>query len=194
MEYNTDKKERQQIQYIFYRPLCIDAKTSLKKNEAYAIIEEKEMESAPARAQSRILPFRLSKTVQPAPHKGQRRWIPRFSGQISSADAKNGAKKRVFPKRLLSPRGTRAAGHRVPTHTMLRAALKPLSETCLCGACGPDTHNAACGIETPPVLFARNGVARPDTHNAACGIETRNPRTRAHEATSSRHTQCCVRH
>ena len=125
MEYNTDKKERQQIQYIFYRPLCIDAKTSLKKNEACAIIEEKEMKSAPARAQSRILPFRLSKTVQPAPHKGQRRWIPRFSGQSSSADAKNGAKKRVFPKRLLSPRGTRAAGHRVPTHTMLRAALKP---------------------------------------------------------------------
>ncbi|EGK61449.1 tfp pilus assembly protein PilZ [Centipeda periodontii DSM 2778] len=31
----------------------------------------------------------------------------------------------VFPKRLLSPRGTRAAGHR-----------------------NPDTHNAACGIET----------------------------------------------
>ena len=28
------------------------------------------MESAPARAQSRIPPFRLSKTVQPAPHKG----------------------------------------------------------------------------------------------------------------------------
>ena len=127
MEYNTDKKERQQIQYIFYRPLCIDAKTSLKKNEACAIIEEKEMESAPARAQSRIPPFRLSKTVQPAPHKGQRRWLPHFSGQSSSADAKNGAKKRVFPKCLLSPRGTRAAGHSVSTHTMLRAALKPPS-------------------------------------------------------------------
>ena len=87
MEYNTDKKERQQIQYIFYRPLCIDAKTSLKKNEACAIIEEKEMESAPARAQSRIPPFRLSKTVQPARDKG-------------------------------------------------------------CGTQSPDTHNAACGIET----------------------------------------------
>ena len=84
------------------------------------------MESAPARAQSRIPPFRLSKTVQPAPHKGQRRWLPHFSGQSSSADAKNGAKKRVFPKCLLSPRGTRAAGHSVSTHTMLRAALKPL--------------------------------------------------------------------
>ena len=82
------------------------------------------MESAPARAQSRIPPFRLSKTVQPAPHKGQRRWLPHFSGQSSSADAKNGAKKRVFLKCLLSPRGTRAAGHSVPTHTMLRAALK----------------------------------------------------------------------
>ena len=83
------------------------------------------MESAPARAQSRIPPFRLSKTVQPAPHKGQRRWLPHFSGQSSSADAKNGAKKRVFPKCLLSPRGTRTAGHSVSTHTMLRAALKP---------------------------------------------------------------------
>ena len=82
------------------------------------------MESAPARAQSRIPPFCLSKTVQPAPHKGQRRWLPHFSGQSSSADAKNGAKKRVFPKCLLSPRGTRAAGHSVSTHTMLRAALK----------------------------------------------------------------------
>ena len=82
------------------------------------------MESAPARAQSRIPPFRLSKTVQPALHKGQRRWLPHFSGQSSSADAKNGAKKRVFPKCLLSPRGTRAAGHSVSTHTMLRAALK----------------------------------------------------------------------
>ena len=91
MEYNTDKKERQQIQYIFYRPLCIDAKTSLKRNEAYAIIEEKEMGSAPARAQSRIPPFRLSKMVQPARDKG-------------------------------------------------------------CGTQGPDTHNAACGIETFPAL------------------------------------------
>ncbi len=88
MEYNTDKKERQQIQYIFYRPLCIDAKTSLKRNEAYAIIEKKEMESAPARAQSHIPPFRLSKTVQPARDKG-------------------------------------------------------------CGTQSPDTHNVACGIETP---------------------------------------------
>ena len=103
------------------------------------------MESAPARAQSRILPFRLSKTVQPAPYKGQRRWIPRFSGQISSADAKNGAKKCVFPKRLLSPRGTRAAGHRVPTHTMLRAALKQL------GAC---THDNAIQVPTHTMLRA----------------------------------------
>ena len=131
------------------------------------------MESAPARAQSRIPPFRLSKTVQPAPHKGQRRWLPHFSGQSSSADAKNGAKKRVFPKCLLSPRGTRAAGHSVSTHTMLRAALKPpgflerrerLHRL--------DTHNAACGIETMVQLAPhalRDGL---DTHNAACGIET----------------------
>ena len=111
------------------------------------------MESAPARAQSRIPPFRLSKTVQPAPHKGQRRWLPHFSGQSSSADAKNGAKKRVFPKCLLSPRGTRAAGHSVSTHTMLRAALKlggdSLKHLTLPGL---DTHNAACGIDSKTAL------------------------------------------
>ena len=99
------------------------------------------MESAPARAQSRIPPFRLSKTVQPAPHKGQRRWLPHFSGQSSSADAKNGAKKRVFPKCLLSPRGTRAAGHRVSTHTMLRAALKlPSAENAATATAAVSTH------------------------------------------------------
>ena len=155
------------------------------------------MESAPARAQSRIPPFRLSKTVQPAPHKGQRRWLPHFSGQSSSADAKNGAKKRVFPKCLLSPRGTRTAGHSVSTHTMLRAALKRFrglygrndprvsTHTMLRAALKPievlhlmqkilclDTHNAACGIET---MTRRCGAVRSfclDTHNAACGIET----------------------
>ena len=155
------------------------------------------MESAPARAQSRIPPFRLSKTVQPAPHKGQRRWLPHFSGQSSSADAKNGAKKYVFPKCLLSPRGTRAAGHSVSTHTMLRAALKPVKEitdtigsavsthTMLRAALkrvliksikrplsSLDTHNAACGIET---LTRFDPLLEPDcldTHNAACGIET----------------------
>ena len=98
------------------------------------------MESAPARAQSRIPPFRLSKTVQPAPHKGQRRWLPHFSGQSSSADAKNGAKKRVFPKCLLSPRGTRAAGHSVSTHTMLRAALKLHEGTNCTGDMFVSTH------------------------------------------------------
>ena len=154
--------------------------------------------SAPARAQSRIPPFRLSKTVQPAPHKGQRRWIPRFSGQSSSADAKNGAKKRVFPKCLLSPRGTRAGDDRVPTHTMLRAALKQQRMGVLTRkSVRPNTHNAACGIETATAYaqpFASCSVptdtmlraalklpsravsathGSPDTHNAACGIETR---------------------
>ena len=36
----------------------------------------------------------------------------------------------------------------------------------------PDTHNAACGIETgehPPMPVSHRS---PDTHNAACGIET----------------------
>ena len=133
------------------------------------------MESAPARAQSRIPPFRLSKTVQPAPHKGQRRWLPHFSGQSSSADAKNGAKKRVFPKCLLSPRGTRAAGHSVSTHTMLRAALKQICDKDFATAHDRlDTHNAACGIETPSgkLLVPKMGCGL-DTHNAACGIETR---------------------
>ena len=155
------------------------------------------MESAPARAQSRIPPFRLSKTVQPALHKGQRRWLPHFSGQSSFADAKNGAKKRVFPKCLLSPRGTRAAGHSVSTHTMLRAALKQTfsrvievgfdvsTHTMLRAALKPtsctrvfsrtwrlDTHNAACGIETASGLITQTACRRLDTHNAACGIET----------------------
>ena len=154
------------------------------------------MESAPARAQSRIPPFRLSKTVQPAPHKGQRRWLSHFSGQSSSADAKNGAKKRVFPKCLLSPRGTRAAGHSVSTHTMLRAALKPLGpKSCvpttpvsthtmlraalkrplLCGGIGcpwVSTHTMlrAALKQDSGVLYSANSCL--DTHNAACGIET----------------------
>ena len=155
------------------------------------------MESAPARAQSRIPPFRLSKTVQPALHKGQRRWLPHFSGQSSFADAKNGAKKRVFPKYLLSPRGTRAAGHSVSTHTMLRAALKHQkpqrcresdrvsTHTMLRAAlklqlpiptsivnARLDTHNAACGIETIGGERISRNVSGLDTHNAACGIET----------------------
>ena len=160
------------------------------------------MESAPARAQSRIPPFRLSKTVQPAPHKGQRRWLPHFSGQSSSADAKNGAKKRVFPKCLLSPRGTRAAGHSVSTHTMLRAALKPYFGSAYFGNHPRlDTHNAACGIETIANLLGKiekfvstHTMLRAalkqgerarripihlslDTHNAACGIETQQEKT-----------------
>ena len=123
------------------------------------------MESAPARAQSRIPPFRLSKTVQPAPHKGQRRWLPHFSGQSSSADAKNGAKKRVFPKCLLSPRGTRAAGHSVSTHTMLRAALKPHKERFDRRVLrGLDTHNAACGIETADTAYNLRSLLPVSTH------------------------------
>ena len=38
--------------------------------------------------------------------------------------AKTARKTDDFPKRLLSPRGTRAGDDRVPTHRMLRAALK----------------------------------------------------------------------
>ena len=174
------------------------------------------MESAPARAQSRIPPFRLSKTVQPAPHKGQRRWLPHFSGQSSSADAKNGAKKRVFPKCLLSPRGTRAGDDSVPTHTMLRAALKlPLQTIHPSVPLGPNTHNAACGIETvrfrqrapdPTHTMLRAALkpkvrrkrpcpsTGPNTHNAACGIETTSRFASGGVRSQSRHTQCCVRH
>ena len=131
------------------------------------------MESAPARAQSRIPPFRLSKTVQPAPHKGQRRWLPHFSGQSSSADAKNGAKKRVFPKCLLSPRGTRAAGHSVSTHTMLRAALKPPSREGDAHRIRVSTHTMLRAALKLSILCSLLSVLRGlDTHNAACGIET----------------------
>ena len=175
------------------------------------------MESAPARAQSRIPPFRLSKTVQPAPHKGQRRWLSHFSGQSSSADAKNGAKKRVFPKCLLSPRGTRAAGHSVSTHTMLRAALKHEGaynvindrigldthnaacgiETIIaaerkCSLSGLDTHNAACGIETSFFMFFLSDLCCLDTHNAACGIETlREPHERSGVRCLDTHNAAC---
>ena len=132
------------------------------------------MESAPARAQSRIPPFRLSKTVQPAPHKGQRRWLPHFSGQSSSADAKNGAKKRVFPKCLLSPRGTRAAGHSVSTHTMLRAALKRFVHAFIHGDKHVSTHTMLrAALKLPPCASPCGGRSL-DTHNAACGIETAN--------------------
>ena len=120
------------------------------------------MESAPARAQSRIPPFRLSKTVQPAPHKGQRRWLPHFSGQSSSADAKNGAKKCVFPKCLLSPRGTRAGDDRVPTHIMLRAALKQVGDSCYHEQDAVPTH-IMLRAALKQVLLGRSGIFVP-TH------------------------------
>ena len=41
----------------------------------------------------------------------------------------------------------------VPTHTMLRAALKPsLHEENLLIVRSPDTHNAACGIDSKTAL------------------------------------------
>ena len=140
------------------------------------------MESAPARAQSRIPPFRLSKTVQPAPHKGQRRWLPHFSGQSSSADAKNGAKKRVFPKCLLSPRGTRAAGHSVSTHTMLRAALKPPRERVAETLHLVSTHTMLrAALKLLMEVKTSRTINRLDTHNAACGIETHTEPANLHD-------------
>ena len=152
------------------------------------------MESAPARAQSRIPPFRLSKTVQPAPHKGQRRWLSHFSGQSSSADAKNGAKKRVFPKCLLSPRGTRAAGHSVSTHTMLRAALKPSAVKDVPSPKVVSTHTMLRAALKPGVIFIRACQLVVSTHTMLraalkpLNSSPEEPRER------SRHTQCCVRH
>ena len=60
----------------------------------------------------------------------------------------------------------------VPTHIMLRAALKLESASFsisyhIC----PNTHHAACGIETTSII--RFWIDRgPNTHHAACGIET----------------------
>ena len=56
---------------------------------------------------------------------------------------------------------------------MPRAALKQLvNETIRECVNRPDTHNAACGIETKLTLDYGNSSYSPDTHNAACGIET----------------------
>ena len=56
---------------------------------------------------------------------------------------------------------------------MLRAALKPAgNDADDRRLVGPDTHNAACGIETRKHLLQDATVQGPDTHNAACGIET----------------------
>ena len=177
------------------------------------------MESAPARAQSRIPPFRLSKTVQPAPHKGQRRWLPHFSGQSSSADAKNGAKKRVFPKCLLSPRGTRAAGHSVSTHTMLRAALKPRRNARSTPRNAVSTHTMLRAALKHPIPLQAPQVPAVSTHTMlraalklggdrirrkVSGVSTHTMLRAAlkqlkafdnfYESVESRHTQCCVRH
>ena len=40
---------------------------------------------------------------------------------------------------------------------------------------GLDTHNAACGIETKTRRRTNLHIIRLDTHNAACGIETFSP-------------------
>ena len=102
----------------------------------------------------------------------------------------------VFPKRLLSPRGTRAAGHIVPTHIMPRAALKHDKPVCLDvenlvpthtmlraalkhrtaeppeRAADVPTHIMPRAALKPRTSAAHMGEYRPDTHNAACGIET----------------------
>ena len=81
----------------------------------------------------------------------------------------------------------------VPTHTMLRAALKQRRAPLGNYASGPDTHNAACGIETSLIKISEL-TSCPDTHNAACGIETTPEEDRGEGECLSRHTQCCVRY
>ena len=63
-----------------------------------------------------------------------------------------------------------------------------------CGTQRLDTHNAACGIETPIALNNVFDIHSLDTHNAACGIETKAPEVTPIFTAVSRHTQCCVRH
>ena len=47
----------------------------------------------------------------------------------------------------------------VPTHIMPRAALKPLLEPVAVVLAGPDTHNAACGIETGLLLYRQSSFS-----------------------------------
>ena len=97
------------------------------------------MESAPARAQSRILPFRLSKTVQPARDKGCGTQSPDTHNAACGIETS-----RLLALILLDE---------VPTHIMPRAALKP---KCFHDRAflpdSPDTHNAACGINNKMAL------------------------------------------
>ena len=60
--------------------------------------------------------------------------------------AKTARKTDDFPKRLHSPRGTRAGDDRVPTHIMLRAALKRWRRDQAHHLRCPNTHHAACGF------------------------------------------------
>ena len=56
---------------------------------------------------------------------------------------------------------------------MLRAALKRDAPDRIAGADdSPNTHNAACGIETTSITTSKAIGNCPNTHNAACGIET----------------------
>ena len=130
--------------------------------------------------------------------------------------AKTARKTDDFPKRLHSPRGTRAGDDRVPTHIMLRAALKHRQIHNPCASMvpthimlraalklnvvlaevdilSPNTHHAACGIETRPKPYARSRRRCPNTHHAACGIET-SSKIFCKTHSSSQHTSCCVRH
>ena len=62
----------------------------------------------------------------------------------------------------------------VPTHTMLRAALKRYcTDYPVADVLRPDTHNAACGIETRENPCGSCAEQSPDTHNAACGIDSK---------------------
>ena len=56
---------------------------------------------------------------------------------------------------------------------MLRAALKLPSRAVSATHGSPDTHNAACGIETIDFSHPNSALVRLDTHNAACGIDSK---------------------
>ena len=99
----------------------------MKYGEIYAIIviEVKKWKMIRRGAQAAF--YRSDFPKRRSPRRTRSRGdLPRdfpFGERVSAA--KSARKMDDFPKRLLSPDGTRAGDDRVPTHRMLRAALKP---------------------------------------------------------------------
>ena len=99
----------------------------MKNGEIYAIIviEVKKWKMIRRGAQAAF--YRSDFPKRRSPRRTRSRGdLPRdfpFGERILAA--KTARKTDDFPKWLLSPRGTRAGDDRVPTHVMLREALKP---------------------------------------------------------------------